>query len=285
MVPPEWRGAIRRAARAGVTMVVGESDTGKTTLVTAIVNALGARRLSVAVIDADPGQSEIGPPTTIGLGRVRHRLRRLAEAEVVALHFIGVTSPARNLMGTIVGTRRMLDRARAQRFARIVIDTSGLIDGALGRTLKQAKIEATDPDLLICLEHAGECEHVVAAYVGGARPAVMRLPASPGARSRSAEARRRHRQEGLDAYFAPARRLALDPRRVRVSGPGGEPLTAEGRRVVAGTLAGLLDRTRATLGLGIVREVDEGTGVLGVDATIPATGIASVLLGRERYPT
>ncbi|MGH2392984.1 MAG: Clp1/GlmU family protein, partial [Candidatus Limnocylindria bacterium] len=174
VVPPEWRGAIRRAARAGVTMVVGESDTGKTTLVTAIANALLARRLRVAVIDADLGQSEIGPPTTIGLGRVRHRLGRLADAEVIALHFVGVTSPPRNLIGAIVGTRRMLDQARAARFPRIVIDTSGLVSGVLGRTLKQAKIEVTDPDLVICLERSAECEHIVAAYGATTRPAVMR---------------------------------------------------------------------------------------------------------------
>jgi polynucleotide 5'-hydroxyl-kinase GRC3/NOL9 len=284
VAPPEWQGAIRRAAQVGVTMVVGEGDTGKTTLVTAIANTLLARRRRVAVIDADLGQSEIGPPTTIGLGRVRHPLRRLADAEVIALHFVGVTSPARNLLGTVVGTRRMLDLARAGRFPRIIIDTSGLVSGALGRTLKQAKIDVTDPDLLICLEHAGECDHVAAAYAGG-RPEVMRLPAATAARSRSAEARRRYRQGRLDAYFASARRLALDLRHVRVRGPGGEALAAgPGSRVVEGTLAGLLDRTRATLGLGIVRGIDGGAGVLHVEATIPETKIATVLIGRELHP-
>jgi polynucleotide 5'-hydroxyl-kinase GRC3/NOL9 len=267
-------------------MVVGESDTGKTTLVTAIANALRARRQRVAVIDADLGQSEIGPPTTIGLGRIPRRLQRLAEAELIALHFVGVTSPAQNLVGVIVGTRRLLDRARAERFARVVIDTSGLIGGVVGRTLKHAKIEATDPDLLICLERAGECDPVVAAYAGGMRPEVMRLPAAPAARPRSAAARRRHRHERLQAYFGGARRVVLDPHRVPVRGPDGEALTAgSGRWVVEGALAGLLDRTRATLGLGIVRDVDDGTGMLHLDATIPAATIASVLLGRERYPT
>ena len=36
-------------------MVIGESDTGKTTIVTAIANTLRARRPGVAVIDADLG--------------------------------------------------------------------------------------------------------------------------------------------------------------------------------------------------------------------------------------
>jgi polynucleotide 5'-kinase involved in rRNA processing len=216
VVLPEWEAVLRRAGQVAVTMVIGESDTGKTTLVTAIANSLVERRQRVAVIDADLGQSEIGPPTTIGLGRVRRRLGRLGEAEVMGLHFVGVTSPARHLLGVVVGTRRMLDRARARRMQRVVIDTSGLVSGHLGRTLKQAKIDVTDPDLLICLERAGECEHIASAYAGAKRPELIRLPAASAARSRSAEDRRRYREQRLEAYFAgpgerswpPARRSA-----------------------------------------------------------------------------
>src|SRR5918999_822328 len=66
---PEGAQAIERALDVAVTMVIGEGDTGKTTLVTALANALVERGFRVAVLDADLGQSEIGPPTTIGLGR------------------------------------------------------------------------------------------------------------------------------------------------------------------------------------------------------------------------
>jgi polynucleotide 5'-hydroxyl-kinase GRC3/NOL9 len=278
VVPPEWREAIRRAAGAGVTMVIGESDTGKTTLVTAIANTLRARRPGVAVIDADLGQSEIGPPTTIGLGR-------LADADVVALYFVGVTSPARHLLRVVVGTRRMLDRARRARFRRIIIDTSGLVGGPLGRALKQAKIEVTDPDLVICLERAGECGQIVAAYATAARPTVMRVPASAAARPRSPEDRRRYRQQRLDAYFAAARRTALSLGRVRVVDADGE-VVAPGSAMspAEGTLVGLLDATRATLGLGIVRGIDVDAGALYVDTPSPEARVATVVIGRESYP-
>ncbi len=266
-------------------MVIGESDTGKTTLVTAIANSLVERRLRVAVIDADLGQSEIGPPTMIGLGRVRRRLGRLADAEVLALHFVGVTSPARDVLGAVVGTRRMLDRARAAGVQRVVIDTSGLVSGPLGRTLKQAKIEVTDPDLLICLERAGECEHIVSAYAGAKRPEVIRLSAATAVRARSADARRRYREQRLEAYFASARRVALDLRRVRLRGPEGEELVSgPATRVSDGTLAGLLDRTRATLGLGLVRGIDVVAGVIHVETTIPEAEVATVVIGRDSYP-
>ena len=56
-------------ADAAVTVVIGEVNSGKTTLVARLASALFARGRSVGVLDADVGQSEIGPPTTVGLGR------------------------------------------------------------------------------------------------------------------------------------------------------------------------------------------------------------------------
>jgi polynucleotide 5'-hydroxyl-kinase GRC3/NOL9 len=266
-------------------MVIGESDAGKTTFVTALANGLLAKRYRVAVVDADLGQSEIGPPTTIGLGRVRSRLRRLGDAEVLAMYFVGVTSPARSLLGAVIGTRRMLDRARAAGMQRVVIDTSGLVSGHLGRTLKQAKIDATDPDLVVCLERAGECQHIVAAYAGATRPEVIRLTAAATVRSRSAEDRRRYREERLNEYFASARPVALDLRRVRLHGPSGEAPAGDATAgVTERTLVGLLDKTRATLGLGIVRGIDVVAGVIHLEATVPETEVATVVLGRESYP-
>ena len=236
---PEWEVAVQRAARAPVTMVIGESDTGKTTLVTALANALLAAGASVGVVDADLGQSEIGPPTTIGLGRVARPLARLGDAEPLALHFVGVTSPAGNILGTLVGTHRMLGRARGLACERVVVDTSGLVSGDLGRTLKQAKIELLDPDLVISIERAGECEPIVRAYLATGRPAVLRLPATSTARRRTADERRRYRMERLQAYFATARPVRLDLRKVILRQPplfGGRQIDAGRLTVAAGAV-------------------------------------------------
>jgi polynucleotide 5'-hydroxyl-kinase GRC3/NOL9 len=265
-------------------MVIGASDTGKTTLVTKLAGALAARAFSVGVVDADLGQSEIGPPTTIGLGRVTDASQRLAQAEVVAIHFVGVTSPAANLLGALIGARRMLDRAKRLGFQRVVVDTSGLVAGSLGRTLKQAKIELLDPDLVVCLQRADESEHIVSAYAQGGRPEILRLAAAPEVRPRSAEDRRRHRQERLEAYFRAARPLALDLDRVSVRWPGGPPLALE--QVAAemeGVLAGLENTSRATLGLGRVRAIDVSKRIIHIESCVPGAEVAAVVIGREKY--
>ena len=80
--------AVALAAESRVMLVIGETDTGKTHFTTYLASALLSRGDAVAVVDADLGQSDIGPPTTVGLGRVRLPVERLADAEVVGLYFV-----------------------------------------------------------------------------------------------------------------------------------------------------------------------------------------------------
>lgn len=277
--------AVEQARRARVTMVIGESDVGKTTLVTALANALTADGAAVGIVDADLGQSEVGPPTTIGLGRARGSLARLADVEVLALHFVGTTSPAGNVLATLVGTRKLLDRGRAAGLDRLLIDTSGLVAGEIGRLLKQAKIELTDPDLVLCLQRAQECEHIVRPYRGLARPVVLRLPIASAARPRGPDERRQYRQARLQAYFASARPVALDLERVVLRGPRGEEVApAEAAARFDSAVAGLEDRTREMLGLAVVRRIDAEKGRLHLDTPVPEEPIAMVTAGRETYP-
>lgn len=218
MIPPPWRPAAEAAAGAPLTVVIGPIEAGKTTLTALLANDLAARGHAVAILDADLGQSEIGPPTTIGLGRVVRPLGRLADAQLIAMHFVGATSPAANVAATLVGVRVLADRARAAGFTRLLVDTSGLVRGELGRTLKQAKIALLDADLLVALQRGRECEHILAPY-RDARPAVVRVAALPAPRRRSAGVRRRRRAHALRGYFAAAPPAVLDLTRVVLRAP------------------------------------------------------------------
>jgi len=277
----EVAGAV---AEAPVVLVIGASDRGKTTLVTALANTALARGLAVGILDADLGQSEIGPPTTMGLGRVRRPIARPAEAEVVALEFVGATSPARDVLLSLVAVRRLADRAREARLDRLVVDTSGLVAGGLGRVLKQAKIELLDPDVVVCLERASECEAIVAPYAALRRPRVLRLAAAAAVRPRSADERRRHREAGLRAHFAAARPAALDLGRVVIRLPGGSAAPGPASLAAhAGMLAGLQDDAQRLLGLAILGSVDPTCNVLHIESPVDAARVTVVRIGRERY--
>lgn len=270
--------ALEAAAAARVTLVLGAGDTGKTTLVTRLASALASRGHVVGVVDADLGQSDVGPPTTVGLGRVRRPIERLDQAEVIGLEFLGMTSPARCMRETGDATARLVARALDDGCAHVLVDTSGLVEGDFGRALKRIKIDRVRPDLLIALQRRDECEPILRLYE--ARTAVVRLPAA-ATRRRTAADRRKHRQQALDAHLAGAVPLTLDLTRVAA-----RPAPAtRGLAVVEllGALVGLDDPDGRTRGLGWVSALDAGKARLTVETAVNVEGIAAVAIGRERY--
>jgi polynucleotide 5'-hydroxyl-kinase GRC3/NOL9 len=185
------------------------------------------------------------------------------------MHFVGVTSPAANLSGALAGARRMVERARAVGLAPIVVDTSGLVAGEMGRALKQAKIELLDPDLVVCLQRTDECEPILRPYRPPSRPAVVRLPVHEAVRRRSAEERRRFREDRLRAFFAAAKPLTLDLTQVAMLVPPlfmGSPLAANE-----------LERAAAAAGHPLVWAERRASGIVIVtaDALTPAEARAA----------
>jgi polynucleotide 5'-hydroxyl-kinase GRC3/NOL9 len=270
--------ALAAAAAARVTLVIGASDTGKSTLITSLASALAARGRRVAVVDADLGQSDIGPPTTVGLGLVHAPLARLADAELVGLEFLGVTSPALCPRETAEATARQVQRALDAGCAHVLVDTSGLVEGRFGQALKRLKIARVAPQALLVLQRARECEPILAAL---SEPlTIVRLPAAPTTR-RSATVRRLARERSLAAHLAGAVAVHLDLRRVVARpAPAGRGLAVV---EVVDALVGLDARDGRTLGIGRVRTVDLASARLTVETRVKRARIAAVAIGRERY--
>jgi polynucleotide 5'-hydroxyl-kinase GRC3/NOL9 len=279
-VSEAWAAALAAAGAARVTLVIGANDTGKSTLVTRLAAALAGRGRPVGVVDADLGQSDVGPPTTVGLGRVGGPIECLADAQLVGLEFLGVTSPATCLRETAEATARQVVRALDAGCAHVLVDTSGLIEGPFGRALKRLKIDRVAPDVLLALQRAEECEPILGVSARAGRPRIVRLPASP-TRRRSAATRRDARRRSLDAYLAGARPVQLDLTRVTVRpAPTRRGLAAI---EVAGALVGLDGCDGRTLGLGWISAVDVPGARLTVETGVASERIVAVAIGRERY--
>ena len=272
--------ALAAAARVRVTVIVGAADTGKTSLAARLAGALAARGARVAVVDADVGQSEVGPPTTVGLGRVRGPLARLRDVELLALEFIGDTSPVRRIAETADATGRLVRRALAGGFAHVVVDTGGLVNGALGLALKRAKVRAVDPDLVLVVQRRDESEPLARALGARERPAIVRVPASAAATRRNQRQRRSHRDRALHDYMTAAVAVEVPLDRVVLAGAGHPPATG----VVEGLLVGVYGADVEALGIGRVRCVDTSTGRLVVDTPVERSRIARLVLGRTVWP-
>jgi len=195
---------LETAIKARIFFVMGAKDTGKTTFVRDLANELFRQGYSVGLIDADVGQSDIGPTTTIGLGTVESVLIHLGDATLRQFYFVGATSPKGHILSVMIGARQMLDQALALGLQKIIFDTTGLVAGQLGRVLKEHKIAVVNPDVIICLQAHQECEHILRLYDAFAKPVVLRLAPDSRCRQKTSSERRHYRETALQKYFAQA---------------------------------------------------------------------------------
>jgi polynucleotide 5'-hydroxyl-kinase GRC3/NOL9 len=275
-VPAAWIACVQEVGAARVVMVVGAVDAGKTTFTAWLANQWLARGERVGIVDADVGQSEIGPPATVGLGAVRAPLTRPGDADLDAFEFVGVTSPGKRPWQVAEATGRLVTLART-RFDRVVVDTSGFVAGGLAAAVKQRKIALVDPDVVVLVQAAEECEHLVRGLEARTRPRVLRLPAVRAGRSRSVVARRRHRDAVLARYLAAAREITLDATRVALRAITGAPVALDA--IVPGTLVGLRDADGRTVALGVVTETDAPRGTLVVRTVAESADVKTVTIG------
>ncbi len=197
----EWRQLARQLVTPQqLVLVIGASDVGKSTFCRFLVKSAVEKGLKVAFIDTDIGQSQIGPPTTIGM-RVFTSNRIDGEAEDT-LYFVGAISPQRNQLEMITGARLMVEKAHETGCDFIVIDTTGYVHDTAAVVLKQHKIELLRPCHLICLGRVSELERITASYSQLDWLSIHHLLPHKQIRYKSVEARRRYRSAQFSAYFA-----------------------------------------------------------------------------------
>jgi polynucleotide 5'-hydroxyl-kinase GRC3/NOL9 len=246
-------------------LIIGAVDRGKSTYCEFLSHRLLAAGFRVAVVDADIGQKDIGPPATITLG-YPDPSQPLAEVEPVGLYFVGAVSPAGHLLPMVVGTRQLVDAAQA---AFVVIDTTGFVDG-VGRVLKGYKIEAIRPDVIVAIAQDAELQPILKAY---RHYRVLRIPPSSRVVVRTSEQRREAREEAFCNYFQPATEVVLPYRRLIF------------QRILALTelqkhlLCGLVDRRNRGVGLAIISGRDATQGALSLLTSVRAERIRIVQAG------
>ena len=231
--PDEWCTLAKEVLPwARTLIVVGAVDTGKTTLTTWLANRACLLGYKTAVVDADVGQSDIGPPATVGLGLLRQAVEYLHDVPVVDLYFVGSTTPRGHVAAALTGTKRMVEQAFAAGADRVLINTTGLVGGSLGRTLKYHKVNLTRPDCIIALQRHGEIEPLLNTWEASGF-LVYRLPVPAGVRRRSFETRAAFRNGRWREFFTGARRQVLpfgSFHTARTSIFTGEPISEKDRQ-------------------------------------------------------
>lgn len=190
-------------------MVIGESDSGKTTFVEGLADLL-SKETATGILDLDMGQSHIGPPTTIAWGRVKDGFRGWDSIRTEDFYFIGALSPPGNLLPALTGARLLLDRAKNS-CGKVIIDTTGLVTEPIGRVLKQYKIDLLSPDIVIALEKNSELDPILKGFSHVKRPYFYRIKVPLSVRSKSLALRTGYRADKFEEYFKKATEIKIHP--------------------------------------------------------------------------
>jgi polynucleotide 5'-hydroxyl-kinase GRC3/NOL9 len=198
MIPePDWEslpGALLLSK--GTTMLIGETDSGKSTLAKYLIQRLISEHIPVCLIDADVGQSSLGLPGTICMKPFFNEYD-LQSFFYENMSFVGTINPAKNILNIIATVKRMSDECRD--IADIsLIDTSGLVAGEIGERLKIGKVRTLNASHIIAIQKQDELEHILSLISGAT---IHRISVSKNIKARPLSTRIRYRNRKYDDYF------------------------------------------------------------------------------------
>ncbi len=248
--PAGWAELAAALPDTGRVLLLGSPDCGKTTLGWWLARQL-QRRGTVALVDADVGQSRIGPPASVGWYRPGDRRQ--------GFFFVGSVSPERRPATALQATRRAHDiAAEAARF--VVVDTTGYLHGRTAIALKGAKIEHLRPVHVVAMGDGDEdLQAVLAPWSGDRAVTIHRLLGPSGARTRSVEVRAGWRQEAFATWLSGANLRWVElAGRETLHEPEPELYAGDKAGQLEGLLVGFGDERDNALCIGLLHRLDLG---------------------------
>lgn len=267
--PKEWFDVLNALEKEkAIAILLGATDTGKSTLAKFLTSRLCQRGLMVALVDADIGQSFLGPPTTIGLSIFKSHPDWELILTPPELFFVGSTTPEGHFPIHLQGVKKMVDKAISLQPDLILIDTTGFVLGEAGKELKRRKIDLICPQFLIALQRSDEIEPILELYKENPLFKIHHLPLSEQVRPRSMEERQTYRTNKFRDYFKHSLVQELAVEEVQIEGevldPNGESIPLDWSLGINGLLIGLKDSSDETLALGVIRNYSEEKKVVRV---------------------
>jgi len=173
---------------------------------------------------------------------------------------------------TVIGARKLQQKAQELGAEAIVVDTTGLVSRAAGGgALKQWKIELLQPSVLVGLARGPELEHILWPWRWDKRVRVYDLPVSEHVIEKTRTKRITHREKRFRGYFQKARTLRVPFREVVVFGI---------EMMAGGRLLAFQDDEGFAVALGVAKSYDRKGQELAVTTPLPSLeGVNSIRFG------
>ena len=251
-IPRSWHSALDAIAEMnqGKVMIVGAADMGKSTLSTFLANGLLKKGIIPRIIDADIGQADIGPPTTVASAVPTSYLYSLVDLTPSAMIFVGHTSPSHVQAKLLRGIRRLSDHGQR---SLTLINTDGWALDPEAILYKIGLIETIHPDLVLGIAIGKELEPILSRA-----DASMRIEAPQLVLARSRSDRRQIRTASYRRYLDGGNTIAYSRRNIRVRLPKALA-TSRLTRISEQTnlIVGLLDNEGYLLQIGVLLNLEE----------------------------
>lgn len=193
----------------GVILIVGEPNTGKSTLARHLFRQFQEKGTVTAYLDGDPGQSTIGPPATMTVATGRPGEATFPPAGKELSWFVGAVSPRRHMLPMLSGAARLSQAALEGKAELLLYDSSGLVDPQQGgAALKRALVDVLQPATIVAIQRRKELQELLQAW-RHAGLALTEVAPSPDVIDRNAADRQAYRARRFRRYFQPAGRLRL----------------------------------------------------------------------------
>jgi len=246
-IPSLWE-EVDLSEFSGTMMIVGPSDVGKSTFARYLFKRLCKIHSRVAYLDGDPGQSTLGPPSTMTLAMANNGDDTFPPRGLRWRKFVGSVSPVGNMLAVLTCAARLLEAAREAEAQAVVYDTTGLVEPARGGIhLKLAKIDLLRPSVLFALQREKELKNLVLPLRRRRNISVLEISPSSLAQRRDISVRKAHRAAQFSQYFTKDSQLRVNWTKFAV-------LPAP--RFSLHRLVALEDADGFAIGLGIVAHID-----------------------------
>ena len=205
----------RDLIQTGICLILGAADTGKTTLLATLAKKL-SKSQPLGIIDADIGQSHIGPPTTVGWaivkepqtqerasGNLDNRQVDFSQVTVGGISFIGAVTPTGHLLQLTASIMQCVQEVRKVT-ERIIIDTPGFIYGPAAAALWWTAQRILQPKLILAVQRSDELSDILAGLKSSETQLEM-IKSSQQIPVKSPQERRSYRQRQFSKYFRDSR--------------------------------------------------------------------------------